>query len=145
MAEETTFRRLFTIAEADKTIPLIRGKVARIKNALTRLRGELEQAARESNLPPWSPQVSEKLSEKGSATELVREVRQLIEEINSHGCIVNGPEAGLVDFPCLLGSEIVFLCWQLGEPRVGHWHRISDGFAGRRPLLDKEPGGGLVN
>src|SRR5436309_16004628 len=108
MAEETTFRRLFTIAEADNTIPLIRGKVARIKNALTRLRGELEQAARESNLPPWSPQVSEKLSEKGSATELVREVRQRIEVTNSHGCMVNGPDAGLVGFACLFGSGFAF-------------------------------------
>ncbi len=52
------------------------------------------------------------------------------------GCLVNGPEAGLVDFPCLLGGEIVLLCWKYGEPLVAHWHRIPDGFAGRRPLLD---------
>ncbi len=38
----------------------------------------------------------------------------------------------------MLGSEVVFLCWQLGEPNVSFWHRIEDGFAGRKPLLDGE-------
>jgi hypothetical protein len=47
-------------------------------------------------------------------------------------------EQGLIDFPCMLGAEIVFLCWQFGEPSVSHWHRIEDGFAGRRALLDAE-------
>jgi hypothetical protein len=42
----------------------------------------------------------------------------------------------LLDFPCLLGEEIVFLCWQYGEPEIAYWHRIEEGFAGRRPLLD---------
>ena len=36
----------------------------------------------------------------------------------------------------LRGAEVVFLCWQIGEPSVGFWHRIEDGFAGRKPLLD---------
>jgi hypothetical protein len=38
----------------------------------------------------------------------------------------------------MLGAEVVFLCWQLGESNVGFWHRIEDGFAGRKPLLDGE-------
>ncbi|HEU4401020.1 MAG TPA: DUF2203 domain-containing protein, partial [Candidatus Polarisedimenticolia bacterium] len=70
---------------------------------------------------------------------LFERVKTLIERIHSRGCLVNGPEAGLVDFPCLYNNEIVFLCWKYGESRVGHWHRIPDGFAGRRPLL--EPAG----
>jgi hypothetical protein len=47
-------------------------------------------------------------------------------------------EQGLIDFPCMLGAEIVFLCWQFGEASVSHWHRIEDGFAGRRALLEPE-------
>jgi hypothetical protein len=38
----------------------------------------------------------------------------------------------------MLGSEVVFLCWKIGEASVGYWHRVEDGFAGRRPLLDVE-------
>ena len=39
-------------------------------------------------------------------------MKPLIEEITSHGCLVNGPDTGLVDFPCLFGGEIVLLCWR---------------------------------
>ena len=43
-------------------------------------------------------------------------------------------QLGLIDFPAELDGEIVYLCWQFGEPEVAFWHRIEDGFAGRRPL-----------
>jgi len=35
-------------------------------------------------------------------------------------------------------DEIVFLCWKFGEPQIEYWHRIPDGYAGRRPLLERE-------
>ena len=28
----------------------------------------------------------------------------------------------------------MLLCWQLGEDEIAWWHRVDDGFAGRRPL-----------
>src|SRR6476620_8376495 len=42
--------------------------------------------------------------------------------------------SGLVDFPALHEGEEVLLCWQLGEDEVAHWHRVDEGFAGRKPL-----------
>jgi hypothetical protein len=39
-----------------------------------------------------------------------------------------------VDFPARVWGEIVFLCWQEGEPEVTHYHPLSGGFAERRPL-----------
>jgi hypothetical protein len=44
------------------------------------------------------------------------------------------PRAGLVDFLGEHGGETVELCWRLGEARVSNWHRIGEGFAGRKPL-----------
>ena len=44
------------------------------------------------------------------------------------------PRAGLVDFLGERGGETVELCWRLGEARVANWHRIGEGFAGRKPL-----------
>jgi hypothetical protein len=67
---------------------------------------------------------------------LVGQIKGWVEEIQGHGCVCKGIEQGLVDFPCVLGAEVVFLCWQYGEPDVNHWHRIEDGFAGRRTLLE---------
>ena len=45
-------------------------------------------------------------------------------------------ETGLVDFPALANGRQVCLCWRLGEERIGYWHELDAGFAGRRPLID---------
>jgi hypothetical protein len=72
-----------------------------------------------------------------SAAEVEREARELarvIDEIVEHGAQVKDIDEGLIDFPALSGGETVLLCWQLGEDEIRYWHRIEDGFAGRRPL-----------
>jgi hypothetical protein len=79
-----------------------------------------------------------RLRDDGEIAKLIGQVKGCVDEINSYGCICKGVEQGLIDFPCLLGAEVVFLCWQIGEPGIGYWHRIEDGFAGRKPLLDTE-------
>jgi hypothetical protein len=87
------------------------------------------------------------LQQNAAIATLIQEVKCMVEEINGYGCICKGIEEGLIDFPCLLGGEIVFLCWRLGEESVSFWHRIEDGFAGRKPLLDsdEEDGGGSMS
>ena len=95
-------------------------------------------------LDPDASDLMERLQENGEVARLVKEIKDWVEQIHAHGCVCKGVEQGLIDFPCVLGAEVVFLCWQLGEANVGHWHRIEDGFAGRRPLLEIEktdPGG----
>ena len=41
---------------------------------------------------------------------------------------------GLVDFLGERDGEVVELCWRLGEDRVANWHRVGEGFPGRKPL-----------
>ena len=43
-------------------------------------------------------------------------------------------ELGLVDFPALVRGELVFLCWRSDEPALRFYHRMEEGYAGRRPL-----------
>ncbi len=64
----------------------------------------------------------------------VGEIQRCVEEIAALGATVKDVERGLVDFPARRGDEVVLLCWQLGEQRIDYWHRLDDGFAGRRPL-----------
>jgi hypothetical protein len=45
-------------------------------------------------------------------------------------------ETGLIDFPALANGRQVWLCWRLGEGPVAWWHELSDGFGGRRQLID---------
>ena len=136
MSEGGTPSRLFTVDEANALLPAIRPAVEELLETFKEIRAEIEQATELSGLPAASDQLPKRLEERGVAPRLFEKVRTIIDRIHARGCLVNGPEAGLVDFPCLYGSEIVFLCWKFGEPRVAHWHRIPDGFAGRRPLLD---------
>ena len=56
------------------------------------------------------------------------------ERINAAGAEVKSLEEGLLDFPARRGDEIVLLCWMLGEDEIHYWHRVDEGFGGRKPL-----------
>jgi hypothetical protein len=68
------------------------------------------------------------------------EVERLVEisqTIESKGILVKDLDEGLVDFPHVReNGEEVYLCWKLGEKDIGCWHRISDGFAGRKTIQE---------
>ena len=75
------------------------------------------------------------LADANAAVE--REARSLahaVDAIAEHGAEVKDVDEGLIDFPALHGKETVLLCWKLGEDEIHYWHRIEDGFAGRRPV-----------
>jgi len=145
MESNSSYQRLFTVNEANELLPTVRPLVEQILENIRRLKYASETVIRREQLDPEAPNLMERLREDGEVARLVGQVKQWVETINGHGCVCKGVEQGLIDFPCVFGSEVVFLCWQLGEPTVSFWHRIEDGFAGRKPLLDggeSEPEGG---
>jgi len=76
-----------------------------------------------------------------AAAEVEREARSLartVDAIAEHGAEVKDADEGLVDFPALHRGETVLLCWRLGEDEIRYWHRVEDGFAGRRPVAELE-------
>ena len=138
--------RLFTVEEANGLLPALRPIVQRILDNLDILKEKSETVVRAERLSPSSPELMKSLQRNEAIARLIQEVKCLVDEINACGCICKGIEEGLVDFPCMLGDEIVFLCWRFGEESVGHWHKIEDGFAGRKALLDgEEESGGNVS
>jgi hypothetical protein len=66
--------------------------------------------------------------------DALRTMRTRLEALAEHGIILRDAESGLVDFPSQREGRDVFLCWRLGEDRVGFWHPPETGFSGRRPL-----------
>lgn len=128
--------KIFTVDEARALLPVIRPVVDELVETFRKIRAEIESASGQTGLSPDSPDLSGHLQSRGVVPGLFEKVQAIVERIHVHGCFVNGPEAGLIDFPCLFNNEIVFLCWKHGEATIAHWHRIPDGFAGRRPLLD---------
>lgn len=132
------FPRLFTVDEANELLPNVRVLVEQILENIRRLKSAGETVIRKEGLDPETPNLMNRLRDDSEIAKLIGQVKGWVEEINSYGCICKGVEQGLIDFPCMLGAEVVFLCWQIGESSVNHWHRIEDGFAGRKALLDSE-------
>lgn len=136
MDSSANFPRLFTINEANDLLPALRPLIERILENIRRLKSKSETVIRNEQLDPEADDLMDRLREDGEIVRLVGQVKDWVEEIHNFGCTCKGVEQGLIDFPCMFGSEVVFLCWQIGEPSIAYWHRIEDGFAGRRPLLD---------
>jgi len=133
---DENFPRLFTVNEANGLLPTLRPLVEQILENIRRLKGVSETVIRRAQLDPDAPNLMERLREDKDVLKLVTQIKDWVAAINGHGCVCKGVEQGLIDFPCMLGSEVVFLCWQIGEVSVAHYHRIEDGFAGRKTLLD---------
>ena len=67
---------------------------------------------------------------------LIDQMAAGVARIDALGLTLRDIEHGLVDFPALVSGRQVWLCWQRGEPSVGWWHDLDDGFSGRRPLAE---------
>jgi hypothetical protein len=132
-------RRLFTIDEARDLVKEIAPEVERLLGVFQDIRAAIEEASQRSGHALDSPELGALLESEKKVPAMFRDVRESLRQIQSRGCMVNGPEAGLVDFPCLYNNEVVYLCWKFGEPGIAHWHKVAEGFAGRRPLLDDAP------
>jgi hypothetical protein len=66
--------------------------------------------------------------------DLSDQIDGFVHELSEIGCEMKDLEVGLVDFPAEMEGRKVYLCWKLGEDRVDHWHELTEGFRGRKPL-----------
>jgi len=129
-------RRFFTVEEANALLPEIEPLVRRLQ----RLGQELSDVRSRLTAWQWKARANGQIgladleADTRLARELTTEVQALVERIQAFGCEVKDLEMGLVDFPALRKGRPVYLCWRLGEPRVGYWHELETGFAGRRPI-----------
>lgn len=120
-------RKLFTLAEANRTIPYVSRIVAdivKVHQSMTEL-----QSALEGRLRP----------RERSATELDVQARrdrlqELAEELNAVGVELKDPQSGIVDFLGRHQGRDVLLCWKLDEARIGYWHEVDSSLAGRQPV-----------
>jgi hypothetical protein len=74
---------------------------------------------------------------KAEREKAMQRVKDAMSEIDAMGVQVKDLDIGLLDFPCEVDGEIVLLCWKLGEKSITHWHGVSEGFAGRKPLNER--------
>ena len=74
---------------------------------------------------------------KGEREKAIQRAKDAVAEIDAAGVQVKDLDIGLLDFPCVVGDEVILLCWKLGEQGITHWHSTSEGFAGRKPIDER--------
>ena len=130
--------RTYTVEEANRRLPEVREAVGGIVQ-LTAYLPELEDQVRIAEYRRQRPGAGEDDAKaykeilaklEAAQLELVTAMRRL-DELQVQ---LKDPRTGLVDFLTYRDGEIVELCWKLGEAAVAHWHRIGEGFPGRKPL-----------
>ena len=132
--------KFFKLSEAQQLVPVIAPDLERAcdqKRRVTALEADLTRASAEimvlgGSIPPRAD-LSRKKAERD---QLAAQLTETLAKITRTGCLVKDLEMGLVDFPTMLEGEEVYLCWKLGEEKIGYWHGVQEGFAGRK-LLDE--------
>jgi hypothetical protein len=127
--------KYFTVSEANRALPLVRRIVGDITALYPRwhdLVYRYELAAARAR-PDWGESAEQQ--DLGREIEaLAQEIQGYLRELEAVGCVFKGFEDGLVDFYGKLDGRDIFWCWKQGEERIGHWHEIEGGFAGRQAL-----------
>ena len=67
--------------------------------------------------------------------ETIEDMSRKADELQGLGVMIKDLDRGLIDFPADRFGEEVMLCWMYGEPDILYWHRASEGFSGRKPLM----------
>lgn len=126
--------KVFRLEDANALLTTIRPLVAELLQARRDLAiGMLEADAAERMVAQaGAGGRAHSLAER--ARDLQGRIQELIEQIQSVGCIVKDLDLGLVDFPALRGGQLINLCWKMGEPSILFWHGINEGFAARKSI-----------
>ena len=127
--------KLFTLAEAERTLPLVRRIVQDLTAEYPAWRaavGRFEILTGGARAD-WG-ETQELIAARDTVTAHAERINRYLQELEAVGCVFKGFEAGLVDFYSLREDRPIFLCWRLGEDRITHWHEIESGFAGRQPI-----------
>lgn len=128
--------KLFTVEQAERTLPLIR----RITSDIVRAFQQREKRIAARRRLPVHPTPGSDNEERAFKLEreiehCEDEVRRFHAELEQIGAELKGIDVGLVDFYSRYEGRIVYLCWKLDEgDTIAWWHDLQAGFRGRKPV-----------
>lgn len=131
--------RYFTVAEANRTLPLVRRIVEDIVEGYAELRMYREVLASRAgeNGDPKPASEAEAAVLESRIRQRLDQLAGYLAELEQIGCELKDFSLGLVDFRAKYQGRTVLLCWKRGEPAVEHWHEIHAGYAGRQPITEE--------
>jgi len=132
--------RLWTVAEANARLSELEELLPRLRGWAVRLAEVQEERERLTQF--WGSeadaedQPDHELTSRldAESKHLTRRLEEAIGSLRSEGIEVKDLGTGLVDFFAMEEGELVYLCWQRGEPEVGFYHTLTGGYRNRRPL-----------
>ena len=134
---------LFTVEQANRTLPLVRRIVEDVVREHRRWQEkilELELVASTAasavgaQAAAAAPPDERVAAIERDAMEIARDIDAFERELEELGIALKDRRLGLIDFPGELDGRRVWLCWRLGEPAIQYWHDLEAGYAGRQPL-----------
>jgi len=128
-------RKYFTLAEANRTLPLVKRIVSDIVALHPQWRdlvSKYELVAAQAK-PEWG-ESPDQVGLRTQINDVAREIDRYLAELEQIGCVFKGFEQGLIDFYGKLDGRDIFWCWKQGEDRIEHWHELDAGYAGRQPI-----------
>ncbi len=121
-------RRVFSLEQANKTLPL----VGQIVNDIVTLYRQM--AATQQKLASEPLDIFERETLEMAAEKQETQFDGYVDELAAIGCELKDANMGLVDFIGRHDGRDVYLCWRVGEPQIEFWHELHAGFSGRRPV-----------
>lgn len=133
--------RTFTVAEAETLLPVLESllrSAIKAKSLVDEVDAEQQALANRifvngGTLVDIVP-VARRKAEREKA---LQKAKDAVAEIDATGVQVKDLDIGLLDFPCVVGDEVILLCWKMGEKKISHWHGMAEGFAGRKPIDER--------
>jgi hypothetical protein len=133
--------RTFTLDEAQDLLPVLESLLRTSidgKKLIESVDAEFQEMAHRVFLNGgMSLNVVHLARRKAEREKAIQRVRDAMAEIDAIGVQVKDLDIGLLDFPCEVDGQVVLLCWKLGETAITHWHGVSEGFAGRKPVDER--------
>lgn len=122
-------KKHYTLIQAQAILPEIKIKLTRI----VQLKNILDDKGYDVSKYKFLNGISS--NGTGEYPNEMEELKTIVNEILQEEILIKGLDNGLIDFPHIRNNkEEVYLCYLLGEDDIRFWHRIGDGFAGRKPI-----------
>ena len=124
-------RKYFTLAEANRTLPLVKRVVSDILSLHPQWRdlvSQYELLVAQAK-PEWG-ESAEQVQLRSCISDVAREIDRYLAELAQIGCVFKGRDI----FWCKLEGRDIFWCWKAGEDRIEHWHELETGYGGRQPI-----------
>ena len=139
--ESIDMSRTFTVSEAQTLLPVLESllrSAMEAKALIEEVDGEMQSLANRIFINGGTlVDVVSVARRKAQREKAVQRAKDAVAEIDATGVQVKDLDIGLLDFPCVVGDDVILLCWKMGEKTITHWHGAQEGFAGRKPIDER--------